>query len=79
MIITVIVIITIIMIIMITTTVIIIIIIIIIIITTKIITIIMPESLFHKVAGLRIEILLNKRFWQSCFPRILPNFYKHLF
>ena len=77
MIITVIVIITIIMIIMITTTVIIIIIII--IITTKIITIIMPESLFHKVAGLRIEILLNKRFWQSCFPRILPNFYKHLF
>ena len=76
MIITVIVIITIIMIIMITTTVIIIIII---IITTKIITIIMPESLFHKVAGLRIEILLNKRFWQSCFPRILPNFYKHLF
>ena len=78
MIITVIVIITIIMIIMITTTVIIIIIIII-IITTKIITIIMPESLFHKVAGLRIEILLNKRFWQSCFPRILPNFYKHLF
>ena len=76
MIITVIVIITIIMIIMITTTVIIIIIIIII---TKIITIIMPESLFHKVAGLRIEILLNKRFWQSCFPRILPNFYKHLF
>ena len=35
----------------------------------------MPESLFNKVAGLRIATLLRKRLWHECFP---VNFAKFL-
>ena len=38
-----------------------------------------PESLFHKVAGLRLATLLKNRLWLKCFPVNFTDFLRNLF